>query len=108
MGQTSRRKGRRWENAVVAWLNDNGFPSAQRNEYVNAQAGDILGLPSWSLECKSGQRLDLAAWVDQARIQAVTADCPYYAVIAKRKGVTDPGGAYVVHTLDNFARWLRE
>ena len=108
MGATSRRKGRRWENEVVDYLNAHGFPSAERNEYINAQAGDILGIPGWSLECKNGARLELAGWVDQARIQAVTAGSPWYAVIAKRKGAPDPGAAYVVTQLAPFAEFLAE
>ena len=108
MGGMSRRKGRRWENDIVAWLRDNGFPNAERNEYLNAQAGDILGFPSWSLEAKNGQRLELAAWVDQAALQAVQADVPHYAVIVKRKGVPSPGGAYVVMPLAVWAEWMKE
>lgn len=108
MGATSRRKGRRWENVVVNWFRDHGFPSVERNEYLNAQSGDILGIPGWSLEAKDHQRLELAGWVDQAARQAVEADCPYYAVIVKRKGVTDAGKAYVVMPLSVFAEWMHE
>lgn len=108
MGGMSRRKGRTWENTVAAWLRDNGFPNAERNEYLHAQAGDILGLPSWSLECKNGQRLELAAWVDQAALQAIQAACPYYAVIAKRKGVANPSAAYVISPLAVWAEWMKE
>lgn len=108
MGSMSRRKGRRWENVVVNWLRDHGFPSIERNEYLNAQAGDILGIPGWSLECKSAQRLELAAWTDQAALQAVQAGCPHYAVIVKRKGIPSPGGAYVVMPLAVFADWMKE
>ena len=108
MSAKSRRKGRVWNNAVVNWLRDNGFPSAERTEYLDAQTGDILGIPGWSLECKNGQRTELAAWVDQSTEQAETAGVPYHAVIHKRKGVGDVGKAYVTMPLDVFANWLLE
>ena len=107
-GAKSRRKGRAWENTVTAWLRNNGFPSVERNEYLNAQAGDILGIPGWSLECKNGARIELAAWTDQAATQAETAGAEHYAVIAKRKGTTDAGKAYVVMPLEVFAAWMTE
>lgn len=108
MSGTSRRKGRRWETTLVNWFNNNGHPNVERNEYLNAQSGDLLGIPFWSLEAKNAARLDLAGWTDQAQRQAETADCPNYAVIAKRKGTADPGDAYVIMPLRVFAAWLKE
>lgn len=107
-GSRSRRKGRVWENAVVRWLREHGFPWVKHNEYLDASEGDILNIEGWSIECKNHKEMKLSSWVDQAATQAAEAGVERYAVVIKRPRTTDVGQAYVVMPLEVFAAWLQE
>lgn len=61
----SRAAGTYFENRVVAFLNENGFPEAKRTEF-SSPLGDITGLPI-VLECKNQKAMTLPTWLDQAR-----------------------------------------
>lgn len=107
-GARSRRKGRAWENAVAGWLRSHGFPLAQRREYLDANLGDIEGVPGWSLEAKAAGTLSLGAWVEQAQRQAENAGVDRYAVVVKRHGRASPKDAFIVMSMSEWARWAKE
>lgn len=103
-GRASRDRGKRAEQAVARWLTANGWPAKTTRATSGAQQGDDLvtstGL-SW--EVKDHARLELAAWLDQARRQSVGKPA---VVIHKRRGVADPGGWYVTMAADDLMRIL--
>lgn len=99
----SKRKGTLFESAVVEWLRAHGHPYAERRALRGGRdAGDIAGLPGVVLELKSCNRIELAAWMDEARQEAANAGVELFAVIAKRRGKGDPGDAYVITDLATF------
>jgi hypothetical protein len=67
--------------------------------------GDIAGLPGWTLECKAEKQIGLAAYVDEARVEAANAGTRRFAAIVKRrqKGVSE---AYVIMPLSQFAEMI--
>ena len=94
MSAMQRRKGATAEVAVVNWLRDHGWPDARR--YLagdGRQPGDVDGVPGVAIEVKNQARIELAAWLDQAVAEAGSA---LPVVVAKRRGVTDPGDWYAV------------
>jgi hypothetical protein len=101
----SKAKGTAAETAVVRFLQANGYPHAERRALAgNQDRGDIAGIPGLVLEVKAAARMELAAWVDEASIEAIhphggEADVP--VVWHKRRGVASPGGWYV--TMDGWA-----
>lgn len=103
------KKGPKHEADVVAWLKDHGFPYAERRVMGGTRdRGDIAGIPGVVLELKNCNRVELAAWVDEARAEAANAGVDVWAVIAKRKGKGDPGESYVVTNLATFAALLTD
>lgn len=105
-GKASRDRGKRAELAVAHWLTENGWPARTSRSTSGYQQGDDLvtgtGL-SW--EVKDHARLELAAWLDQARRQSGGKPA---VVMHKRRGVASPGGWYVTMTGDDLLRILGE
>lgn len=102
------KKGPLFEAQVVEWLKANGFPYAERRVMGGANdKGDISGVPGVCLELKNQGAAALAAWVDEARVEAGNAGVDVFAVVHKRRGKGDPGEAYVTLPLVVFARLIR-
>lgn len=104
-GAMSRRKGAVAERDVVAWLNANGFPNAERRG-AGFEASDIIGIPGVTLEIKNQAKLELAKWVDQLTDEMIADDNDIGAVVAKRRGQTDVGRWYAVMPVEVLARLL--
>jgi hypothetical protein len=108
-GASQKRRGSTFERDVAGHLREHGFADAERAYGAGRQLdrGDIQGVPGWVLECKAHKAIDLAGWCDEAERERVNASQPYSAVIAKRRGKAT-GAAYVVLSLDAFARLLSD
>lgn len=106
-GAMARRKGAVAERAVIAWLNNNGFPHAERRG-AGFEASDIIGIPGVTLEVKNQKTMNLAAWVNQL-VDEMQADGNLRgAVIHKRRGHTDVGDWYATMPAWVFAALLAE
>lgn len=90
-----RAKGTAWETACVDYLRT-AFPTAKRTGSANYGGGDIDLHPSYIIECKSVQRIDLAAIVDQAETAAKRNAADFACAWIKRRGKTSPAEGYVV------------
>ena len=103
----SKRKGTAFETSVVRYLNDHGYPHAERRALTgNQDRGDIAGIPDFALECKAVQSIALAQFVDEATREANNAGVPYGAAIIKRRQ-KNVDQAYVVMTLAQFVELIR-
>lgn len=91
-GRGSRTKGGAAERELTHLLRDIGFSYAQRNFRSGADgAGDIIGVPDHSIECKRQERLCIWAWLAQAEAAARPTETavvafrrnksPWYAVV---------------------------
>jgi hypothetical protein len=56
--------GTNWENKIVQYLNDNGYPYVERRRTAGSHdRGDIAGIPGVVIEAKAAKRLELGAWL---------------------------------------------
>lgn len=104
----SRQKGTAFETAVCRYLSEEHSLPVERRALRGARdCGDVAGLPGFVLELKNCKRSELAAWMDEALVEAANDGAPYYAVIHKRRG-KNVSQAYVSLPLEIFAAWYRE
>jgi Holliday junction resolvase len=108
-GSAMKRKGSAFEREVVAYLQANGFPYAERAYGAGRpeDVGDIDGIPGWCIEAKAHRALDLAGFVDEAEIERLNGRRSFAAVVAKRRN-RPTADSYVVLTLASFARLLAD
>ena len=92
-----RAKGTAAETAVVKYLKEHGFPHAERRAlHGTADKGDITGCGPVVFEVKNHKTLDLAGWLKELEAEMVNAKVDVGAVVAKKRGTTDPGEWYAV------------
>jgi len=108
-GKSMKAKGSAFERAVCDYLRANGHPYAERHYGAGRpeDVGDIDGIPGWTLECKNCKALDLAGWSNEAEHERQHGRQRFAAVIAKRRN-KPTADAYVVLSLDTFARLLAD
>jgi Holliday junction resolvase len=102
-------KGSAFERDVVGYLRDHGHPYVERCYGAGRpeDVGDIDGIPGFVIEAKAHKALNLAGWSDEAECERMAGRQLFAAVIAKRRG-KPTSAAYVVLTLDSFARLVVE
>ena len=109
MSNPAKRKGTAFESAVVAHLKAQGIPARRVAQTGAVDTGDIHGVSPFVLQCKAYKNVTdgLREGIEGAQRQAVAAGEPYGAAVVKRprKSIAD---AYVVLTLDDFARLLSD
>jgi hypothetical protein len=105
----SKRKGSAFELEIVKYLNDAGWPYAERrlagDQY---DKGDITGTPAVVWECKNQKTFKLAEWVDELTVEMRTAKAPVGAVIHKRRGTTSAADYYATLPLSVYCQLLKE
>lgn len=104
-----RQKGTAAETAVVNYLKEHGFPYAERRAlHGTADKGDITGCGPVVFEVKNHKTLDLAGWIKELEAETVNADANVGAVVAKKRGTTDPGQWYAVMPFEWLVWLLKE
>lgn len=92
-----RAKGTAAETAVVRYLQDHGFPHAERRAlHGQNDMGDVTGVGPVVLEVKNHAALDLAGWVKELEAEISNANANTGAVVAKRRGKTDAAAWYAI------------
>jgi hypothetical protein len=83
------------ESAVVRYLQDNGWPSAERRSLKGIQdQGDVTGTPGICWEIKGGHAAEnasdgqITAWLDETERERVNARAGIGILVVKRKGVS--------------------
>lgn len=106
----SRDVGTRAETAVVRYLRSE---LAARPLIIERLAlsgahdrGDVAGVPDTVIQVKAARRIEPAAFLDAARVQASNAQASVYAAWIKRRGTTDPARWYALTDGEVFARLL--
>ena len=100
---------RKTADYLAATLNDDRID--RRAKTGHKDRGDISGIRAHNqrivIECKNAPgRVDLPTWVREAHTEAGNDDALAGIVIAKRRGVTDPGQQWVHCTVDDFLALL--
>lgn len=104
----SKRKGTAAETAVVGYLREHGFPHAERRALEGCNdRGDVANVPGVVLEVKNCARMELAGWMDEARVEARNAEVDVFAVVHKRRGKGDPAEWFVTLPLSVFVEVIR-
>ena len=104
MTHPNKAKGASFERAVADYLADHGHPNADRAYGAGRtdDRGDIAGVDGFAIQCKNVQRIELAAFIDEAQEQALNRRVDNAAVVVKRRG-KHVAHAYVVLDLATFA-----
>ena len=109
MTNRSKSRGTAWESAVVTYLQARGWPHAERRALHGAlDCGDIAGIVGVVIECQSAAKVELAAWLDEAKAEGLNARADLAAAWFKRRGKTSPGGGFVVMDGETFTWLLKE
>lgn len=104
----SKTKGRAWESAVVQYLNQNGFPYAERRRLNGVQdRGDIAGFPGLVIEAKHERSYKLPEWIREAERERVNDNAELGVVWARQNGVPFAGSGFVIMSGDMFLRILK-
>jgi len=97
MGNSSKKKGTAHESAVVTYLREHGFPTAERRALNGSQdKGDVAGVIGWVLECKSSKTFEPGPWLDEAEREAENAGVSRFAVVAKRRLKSDAAESFAI------------
>lgn len=106
---TSRRRGTRWETAIVDHLRTRGAPHAERRARNGARdRGDIAGIPGVVIEAKNEKAITLASYLDEANLEATNDGARIGAAWIKRRGRTCPGSGYVLMDGATFLKLLAD
>lgn len=96
----SKQKGTAFETAIVRWLELRGTDAKRIVLHGNKDQGDI-DAGEVNFEAKNCNAISLSTWIKEAEVESANAGKPV-VVVAKRKGLSDPGKSYVITTLDTF------
>ena len=103
----AKQKGSQFERDVVKYLQEHGFPLAERRygAGLREDKGDIRGVPV-TLECKNHAQISLSQFLDEALIEAKHAGTRLGAAVIKRRG-KGTKDAYVVMSLEQYTELLK-
>lgn len=105
----NKSRGTAFESAIVGWLQWRlGTRDIERRTLNGTRdRGDVAGLKVHGqrvvLELKAHARHELAAWLDEAELEAGNDDALLGAVVFKKRGTADPACQYVLMSLGSFA-----
>jgi Holliday junction resolvase len=115
MANRAKQKGTSFETLIRQYLNDNGFPNAQRTVLKGGgDTGDINGIKNSNrqiaVQCKNQKSFSLSAWLNDTVEQADNLGGALPALVVKRpgKGEKALGDSYVVMRLSDLVSLLQE
>lgn len=106
----AKQKGTAAETAVVRWLNEHGFPTAERRALTGANdQGDVTGIPGVVIEVKNHKSYKIPEWLKETLAEKANAKADIGLLIIKPNGVGDTrvGEWWAVVTLSEAATMLR-
>ena len=112
MTNVPRGKGTFAESAVVGYLQENGWPYAERRSLRGIKdMGDVTGCPGLCIEVKyAGAGLRLAAWLAETGIERLNANAKHGILVIKpsKVGARNVGRWYTAMLGTDFERLLEE
>jgi Holliday junction resolvase len=104
----SRDKGTAWESSIVNYLQQHGWPNAERRaRRGNHDAGDVAGVAGVCIEAKAEKRIALAEYVTETETERVNANAALGVAWIKRPRKGSPADAYVVMTGAQFVELIK-
>jgi hypothetical protein len=110
--RSARQAGQRFERSIANYLRDELDDRIDiRPKNGTNDRGDIGGIRTTYgrevvAELKDHNRFELSTWIGEAAREAANADAVAGVVIAKRRGVADPGQQFVICTVDDLLALL--
>jgi hypothetical protein len=106
-GRKPQIKGKRYENEVIKWLCEHGWPLVERRiPGMEADRGDITGWPGVVIDCKNRKTLCLSEWMAKLDLEAAEVSASTAALIVKRRGHLDVGQHYAVMSVEAWAQLM--
>jgi hypothetical protein len=108
MVNRSKIKGTAYETAVVNYLQQHGFPNAERRALRGSlDCGDIAGIPDVVMELKATREITLAAFMDETAVERRNAGARIGVAVVKRRQ-RSTGESYVIMELSQFVEMIRD
>ena len=105
----SKIKGTKGETAVVKYLQECGWKTAERRALKGTlDCGDIAGVADVCLEVKNTKTKDLAGWTKELIAEIKNAKAKTGAIIHNRVGKTDVGEWYATMPVHIYAKLLKD
>lgn len=95
MANAAKRKGDLFERQIRDYLAE-VVPCERIPAGATSDIGDLWLPAPVVVQCKNQRELRFGAWLDETEVQTGNAGKEYGWVVAKRRGVTDPGGQYAL------------
>ena len=99
----AKAKGTAAETALVNWLRDNGYEYAERRALTGRlDRGDIAGIPGRVIEVKSGNKLEIPAWMKETEVERLNDGALHGYLVIKPKGLgsANVGSWWVIQTVE--------
>ena len=105
----SKQKGTAAETAVVRYLQEQGFPYAERRAlHGNLDKGDITGCGPIVFEVKDHAKITIPAWLKELEEEVANAKAEAGAVVAKKRGTLKVGEWYAIMPVSALVKLLKE
>jgi Holliday junction resolvase len=105
----SKQKGTAAETAVVRYLQEHGFPYAERRAlHGNLDKGDITGCGPIVFEVKDHAKITIPAWLKELEEEVANAKAEAGAVLAKKRGTLKVGEWYAIMPVSALVKLLKE
>lgn len=111
---SAKQAGSSFERLIADYMRDNLSEFIDRQVKTGSlDVGDIANVRTQNgrrvvVECKDyGGKLDMPQWLREAETERVNAKAFVGVVVAKRRGVGDPGQQLVAMTMDTFIHLLK-
>lgn len=105
----SKQKGTAAETAVVRYLQEHGFPYAERRAlHGNLDKGDITGCGPIVFEVKDHAKITIPAWLRELEEEVINAKAQAGAVVAKKRGTLKVGEWYAIMPVSALVKLLKE
>lgn len=106
---TAKKAGTSWETEIVRTLVENDWPHAERRRLSGSfDRGDIAGVVGVCIEAKNTAKVELAAFLDEAKTEGANARAAVSAAWIKRRGRSTAADGFVLMDGDTFMRLLKE
>ena len=109
MTSPQKAKGSRAELAVARYLQEAGWPYAERSRAGwTDDRGDIDGIPGVVVEVKDCKRHDLSGWLGELEVETANARAVTGVLVVKRRLHTNPADWYAITRLGDWAAMAKD
>lgn len=111
MSNPKKAKGTLAETGLVNYLQDNGFPHAERRALAGVNdLGDIIGTVGICWEVKNQKTYNIPKWLKETQIETKNSNSDYGVLVVKPNGIgpTRPDQWWAIMNVEDIVRLLRD